>query len=193
MLDGRFEPFVAGEDVEVVARVVTHLSVCLERGRRGSLRRCTAIVVGDLHENRSGNPLGGLVGTKTTQFQPDRRVDLIAPGGSGDGSVALVVAVSIKRETLAGLHDYSDHRRLAHELAGPWGAVGQAHELICQKFESLLTTEEQKFLKAGIEANLTPAGTISPFILPLKRKLKLPDPLAHKLAMAIGKNPKESK
>jgi len=80
--------------------------------------------------------------------------------------------------------------RFAHELAGPWGAVGQAHELICQKFESLLTTDEQKFLKAGIEANLTPAGTIRSFILPLKRKLKLADPLAHKLAMAIGKNPR---
>lgn len=76
--------------------------------------------------------------------------------------------------------------RFAHELAGPWGAVGQAQDLMVQKLEAILTSDEQKFLQAGMEASLTPPGTISPF----QRKLKLPDPLAHKLAMAVGKNPR---
>jgi len=75
--------------------------------------------------------------------------------------------------------------RFAHELAGPWGAVSQAQELMEQKLEGLLSPDEQRFLHAGLLAHLLPVKKA----IPTPRSNELPPMIARKLETAIGKNP----
>lgn len=75
--------------------------------------------------------------------------------------------------------------RFAHELAGPWGAVGQAQELMEQKIAGLLSPAEQKLLQAGLQAHLLPVKKV----VPTPRSATLPPMIARKLETAVGKNP----